>query len=269
MSDTTTSSQWQWQEWEGKPFLTCDLLEQWQHGFFTSHFSPQMPEDFVSVFDPTFKSYRLKQVHGNLVLPASSIQWKEENSHFSQADGIISDENNQAVFVASADCTPALIGDRQTGQVAAVHAGWRGTGKRILPEAVQKFLDAGSEVKNLVVALGPAISGEVYQVSTDVALEMGRSIGFHDLADEPDAMILALENIEKSPLSFDSEPDKTRLDVRRINQIQLEQLGVEPEQVAIAPNCTYQEPDNFFSYRRSNAKKVQWSGIVSKISSLK
>ncbi|MEL6763948.1 MAG: laccase, partial [Cyanobacteria bacterium J06607_6] len=26
---------------------------------------------------------------------------------------------------------------------------------------------------------------------------------------------------------------------------------------------TYQEPDRFFSYRRSHEKKVQWSGIVS------
>lgn len=264
MSDTTVNSQWQWQEWEGKAYLTCNLLDQWQHGFFTSHFAPQMPEDFVSVFDPNFKSYRLKQVHGNLVLPASQIQWDEAEQRFSQADGIISDGNNQAVFVASADCTPALIGDRQTGQVAAVHAGWRGTGKRILPEAIEKFKEAGSDVKNLVVALGPAISGEVYQVSTDVALAMGKSIGFDDLADEPDAMILALENIEESPLSFDPEPDKTRLDVRRINQIQLEQLELTREQVAIAPYCTFTDTENFFSYRRSNAKKVQWSGITSR-----
>lgn len=263
MSDATTTSQWQWQEWEGKPYLTCDLLTQWQHGFFTSHFFPHMPEEFVSVFDANVQAYRLKQVHGNFVLPASTIQWDEQAEHFSKADGIISDCSNQAVFVASADCTPALIGDRHTGQVAAVHAGWRGTGKRILPAAIQKFIEAGSDVKNLVVALGPAISGEVYQVSTEVALAMGLSIGFDDLKDEPDGMILALENIENSPLSFDPEPDKTRLDVRRINQIQLEQLELEPAQVAIAPYCTYTDTENFFSYRRSNAKKIQWSGIVS------
>lgn len=264
MSDTTATSPWQWQDWEGKPYLTCDLLDQWHHGFFTSQFSPQMPEDFVSVFDPNVQSYRLKQVHGNLVLPASQIQWDDTEQRFSQADGIISDSKNQAVFVASADCTPALIGDRQTGQVAAVHAGWRGTGKRILPEAINKFKEAGSDIKNLVVALGPAITGKVYQVSTDVAFEMGLSLGFDDLKNEPDAMILALENIEASPLSFDPEPNKTRLDVRRINQIQLEQLELEPTQVAIAPYCTYTDTENFFSYRRSNAKKVQWSGIVSR-----
>ncbi|AFY36764.1 Multi-copper polyphenol oxidoreductase, laccase [[Leptolyngbya] sp. PCC 7376] len=262
MIDVTSSEQWQWQEWQGKPYLTCELLRPWQHGFFTTHFAPQMPEEFAAVFDIKPNAYRVKQVHGNVVLSPTEISW--EGEHFSQADGIITDGNEQAVFVASADCTPALIGDRLTGQVSAVHAGWRGTAKRILPTAIQKFLDAGSELNNLCVALGPAISGEVYQVSTDVALAMGTSLGFKDLEHDPEAMILALENIEQSPLLFDPEPDKLRLDVRRVNQIQLEQLGLAPTQVAIAPHCTFQEPDNFFSYRRSNEKKVQWSGITSR-----
>jgi copper oxidase (laccase) domain-containing protein len=61
----------------------------------------------------------------------------------------------------------------------------------------------------------------------------------------------------------DPEPDKVRLDVRRFNSLQLEQLGITPEQVAIAPYCTYQDPEAFFSYRREQLKRVQWSGIVS------
>jgi hypothetical protein len=32
--------------------------------------------------------------------------------------------------------------------------------------------------------------------------------------------------------------------------------------VGIAPYCTYQTPEYFFSYRREKQKKVQWSGIV-------
>jgi copper oxidase (laccase) domain-containing protein len=47
----------------------------------------------------------------------------------------------------------------------------------------------------------------------------------------------------------------------------MEQLGIDSEQIAIAPHCTYQEAEHFFSYRRDQLKKVQWSGIVSKISS--
>jgi YfiH family protein len=261
MGEVMSTDQWQWRAWEGRPYLTCELLTGWQHGFFTQCFAPQMPETLVKVFNSELPAYRVKQVHGNIVLASTDIQW--EGEHFSPADGIISTAQQQAVFVATADCTPALIGDRQTGQVAAVHAGWRGTAQRIIPEAIQKFLDAGSELKNLRVALGPAISGEVYQVSTDVAVEMGISLGLQDLAKDVDAMLLALENLIESPILPDPDDGKVRLDVRRVNQLQLEQLGFDLEQMAIAPHCTYQQPEDFFSYRRSNEKKVQWSGVVS------
>jgi hypothetical protein len=132
-----------------------------------------------------------------------------------------------------------------------------------VPEAIQKFLEAGSELKDLCVALGPAISGKVYQVSTDVAVEMGISLGLQDLAGDVEAMLLTLENLLDSPILPDDEHNKVRLDVRRVNQLQLEQLGLSLEQMVIAPHCTYQQPEHFFSYRRSNEKKVQWSGIVS------
>lgn len=261
MGAVISTDQWQWQTWEGQPYLTCELLAPWQHGFFTQNFAPHMPETIVQVFDPELPVYRVKQVHGNVVLSPAEISW--EGEHFSPADGIVSTAQQQAIFVATADCTPALIGDRRSGQVAAVHAGWRGTAKRIIPEAIQKFLNAGSELKNLRVALGPAISGEVYQVSTDVAVEMGISLGLQDLANDVDAMLLALENLIESPILPDPDDGKVRLDVRRVNQLQLEQLGLDLEQMAIAPHCTYQQPEHFFSYRRSNEKKVQWSGIVS------
>ncbi|NET36396.1 MAG: laccase domain-containing protein, partial [Cyanothece sp. SIO1E1] len=68
------------------------------------------------------------------------------------------------------------------------------------------------------------------------------------------------------PLLTDPEPGRVRLDVRRINALQLEQLGIDPAQMAIAPHCTYEQPEHFFSYRRSRLKQVQWSGIVSQLS---
>jgi hypothetical protein len=70
-------------------------------------------------------------------------------------------------------------------------------------------------------------------------------------------------HLENPPILPDAEPCKFRLDVRRINALQLANLGIRSEQVAIAPHCTYQQPEHFFSYRRTQQKAVQWSGIVS------
>jgi YfiH family protein len=157
-----------------------------------------------------------------------------------------------------------LIADEKTGQVAAVHAGWRGTASRIVPNAIARLLDSGSRLEHLRIAMGPAIAGEVYQVSETVAAEVGASIVSAEKADTAESILDILQQRPNSPILDDPKPGRVRLDVRRVNAIQLEQLGIHSEQVAIAPHCTYQQPEHFFSYRRDKLKKVQWSGIVSK-----
>ena len=251
---------WQWQNWQGLPYLTCSLLADWQHGFFTQHFYPRTPEDLVEVLHPEAEVYRVKQVHGNKVLTPTTIKTTTDN--WSDGDGIISDDKQQAVWVASADCNPVLIGDIKVGRVAAIHAGWRGTAQKIVPEAIERFLQAGSIKDDLRIAIGPAISGEVYQVSEHVAAEVGASIINSEEATTTEEMLSALRQLPDSPLLEDSQPGRVKLDVSRVNAIQIEQLGVSSQQIAIAPFCTYQQPDHFFSYRRSKEKKVQWSGIV-------
>ena len=259
---------WSWQEWEGLPYLSCHLLQDWQHGFFTQQFWPRFPETLTDVLYPDARTYRVKQVHSNRVLIPSEIEAAIEKQNgeitLSPADGIVTESTQQAVWVATADCTPALIGDVQTGKVAAVHAGWRGTAQKIIPEAIARLVAHGSSLTNLRVALGPAITGEVYQVTEHVAAEVGASIIPNSQAPNPTAILETLKELPLSPLLDDPQPGKVRLDVRKVNLLQLEQLGLNSQQIAIAPYCTYQEPTHFFSYRRSKEKKVQWSGIVSK-----
>lgn len=261
---------WHWRTWEGLPYLSCSLLEPFAHGFFTQQFSPLSPCELTKVLQPQALEFRLKQVHGNIVLTPSEIKTKliaggsevegEGNSALVLGDGLLSEHPLEALWVASADCTPVLIADEKTGRVAAVHAGWRGTAAKILPVALARFQTLGSQLGDLRIAMGPAIAGAVYQVSVDVAAKVGASIIPHKNEDE---IVSTLQQILNPPVKSDPNPGKVRLDVRRINVLQIEQLGISPEQIAVAPFCTYQTPQHFFSYRRDNLKKVQWSGIVS------
>ncbi|MGB3300582.1 MAG: peptidoglycan editing factor PgeF [Phormidesmis sp.] len=275
------SSSWTWRIWQDKPFLTCNLIPQ-PHGFFTRHFHPLAPEDLVRILrhpkDAVANSvaeaavYRVKQVHsGNVLMPAeiesiraAGLPQSEDGSlvPFPLADGLVSDRPWQSVWACSADCTPALISDIVTGRVAAVHAGWRGTAQKIVPAAVTRMLEQGSELSNISVALGPAIDGSVYQVMHDVAAKVGASIVSErdGLEESLLAQLMAMKN---PPVLSDQRAGRVRLDVRRVNQTQLEQMGLAVEQIAIAPHCTFQEPENFFSYRRTGAKQVQWAGIIS------
>ncbi|HEY9811802.1 MAG TPA: peptidoglycan editing factor PgeF [Halomicronema sp.] len=259
---------WHWQTWNELPYLTCSLLEKWPHGFFTHHCWPRSPAELVASLEPQAEVYRVKQVHGNKVLTTNQIcdienppSSESETVTYPEADGLVTKQSQQAVWVASADCTPVLIADTQTGLVGAVHSGWRGTAAKIVPQAILRMEEQGCRLEDLRIAMGPAIAGEVYQVSEDVAEAVCASLM---AASDSEKLPSMLQEILDSPVLDDPEPGKVRLDVRRVISLQLEHLGVAPEQVAIAPYCTYQTPEHFFSYRRDNLRKVQWSGIVSR-----
>jgi polyphenol oxidase len=267
--------QWSWQTEQGIPYLTCSLLARWPHGFFTRQSWPQVPQELSRTLHPEPNVFRVKQVHGNRVLSTTEAQAHSQQDvssevTFPDADGLFTQQPQQAVWVCSADCTPMLIADERTGHVAAVHAGWRGTAARIGPVAVTHLQAQGSRLADLRVAMGPAIAGEVYQVTTEVAVTVGKSlVGPEALTasnlDNPMewAILEQLMNLPKPPIWADAQAGRVRLDVRQVNALQLVQLGLDPEQIAIAPHCTYQDPERFFSYRRDGLKQVQWSGIVS------
>jgi polyphenol oxidase len=257
---------WQWQTLNDAPYLTCSLLSDWQHGFMTRHFSPLAPQEINKLLQPAATGYRLQQVHGNVVLTpteAANTAAKELETGWAMADGLISETAQQGVWVASADCNPVLIADRHSGQVAAVHAGWRGTAQKVVPVAVQRFLENGSSIAQLLVAIGPAIAGKVYQVTHQVGAEVCRSILPELAGVEPELLVEKALSLTDSPLLADEQPGRVRLDVRQVNVLQLQQMGLSADQISIAPHCTFQEPEQFFSYRREKLKRVQWSGIIS------
>lgn len=258
---------WHWRESNKLTYLTCSLFKDWQHGFFTRQFLGKPPSQLVKILNPQAEVYRVKQVHGDRILTPSEITIStdsENNITYSEADSIITENPMQSIWVASADCTPVLIADLKTGRVSAIHSGWRGTAQEIVPKTISRLLAMGSKIENLIFALGPAIAGEVYQFEQKVAAEVGKTIVTSDDNSNLEAILQLLKEIPLSPILEDPMPRKVRLDVRKIIYLQLEKLGVASENIAIAPYCTYQQSDQFFSYRRTKEKKVQWSGIVSK-----
>jgi YfiH family protein len=248
---SVTEEDWYWQE----SHLACRLLSHWQHGFFTRSHSPQVPQDLQKHFNSEpnsrIKAYHAKQVHGDRIVTVSEFSSEFTGDLLPEADGVFTNQKLTSAWACSADCVPILIGDRLLGNVAAIHGGWRGTAKGILIKAISKFQTNGSDLENLVIALGPAISGVSYQVQTDVADQVLSTI--------------------KNPVGVLPDPQSghCRLDLRLVQQQQLLELGLTNSQIAIAPYCTFQSPEYFFSYRRNCLEKsegakpqIQWSGIA-------
>lgn len=220
--------------WQGGS-LRCHLLDRWQHSFLSKH-QTLPPEAIVA-----------KQVHGK-----NCIYGLECLTTPIEADSLWLDQNCQAsIWVCSADCVPLLIAEPTRGLVAAVHSGWRGTAQQILKATVETLLEQGASLDRLLFALGPAISGAMYQVEKDVA----------------DRVVAHLK--QTTGIMADDLPGHCRLDLRLVQQQQLIELGIPSANISIAPYCTYSSPDLFYSYRRSRRHndrdlgKVQWSGIFS------
>jgi len=144
----------------------------------------------------------------------------------------------------------------------AIHSGWRGTSKAIVPKAIALLQCQGAKLEDLLFALGPAINGKVYQVDQEVAIEVLKTV--FPSSTPPESILEKALKMNNQPILPDGEANKVRLNVTEVISLQIQQQGVKSNQVAIAPYCTYQTPEDFFSYRRTKEKKIQWSGIVSR-----
>jgi YfiH family protein len=248
---------WSWVGCYGGHYLQAELLRGFEHGFFTRLWQGRGPEVLAGYLSAGVSVHRPRQVHGALVLPATAAAaepWPE-------ADGLVSDGGGQSLWVCGADCTPVLLADPVRGAAAACHAGWRGVAGGILGVAVARLQASGSNPADLLVALGPAVSGERYQVERAVSDQVTAALaalgqGASDPVDARTALIAG------GAVAEDAMPGRDRLDIRRAARLQLEQLGIPGEQISICPLCTVSEPDLFHSWRRDQVKAVQWSGIV-------
>ena len=184
---------------------------------------------------------QVKQVHGRehlMVREGDALRAADPP----EADVIVSNASGVAVAVRAADCVPLLIADRDTGAVAAVHAGWRGTCAQAAPAAVNVLRDEfGSRPENLVVAIGPSIGVCCYEVGTELV----------------DAFAAAGHERYLIQRWFDSAPpprgsrarNPLRLDVAGANRDQLVLAGVPEEQIHLSGLCTAMHLDVLTSYR--------------------
>jgi YfiH family protein len=163
----------------------------------------------------------VRQVHGRRVLRVPPHSGELE------ADALLTTEPGWAVAVRTADCVPILLADRERRGVAAVHAGWRGSAARIGEHAVHALCEAcGAEPSDLLAVIGPHIQACCYEVDDPVRDQIG----------------------EHSVFVFADRPGHYRLDLQRLNRLQLGRAGVRT--IASVGGCTSCDAERYASYRR-------------------
>jgi len=174
----------------------------------------------------------VRQVHGACVWQVAAKPMLPDQAP--QADAIFTDLPARMVTIRTADCVPILLASRDGRVVGGVHAGWRGVVAGVVGAAVSKFHDSlRVPPGNLIGAIGPAISGEQYEVGLEV-FEAFEPLDLHEQIFKPS-----------------NNPQRYMLDLPRACRLLLQRAGLPAKAIDCTDRCTYRDRDEFFSYRRT------------------
>jgi len=194
----------------------------------------KQPEDWSAVADAfgihIDRVATVHQVHGENIVRIDELNIIR--SRAVHADALMTDVPGLAVGVETADCVPVLLFDPARPAVAAVHAGWRSTVKKIVQKAVNRMHEEfRSDPSRLIAAIGPAICGKCYEVDEPVIGPVQEAFSFwRDVA---------------APRGV----DRWSLDLVKANRHELLQIGLAAKNIHVAGMCTSCRKDLFYSYR--------------------
>jgi len=190
--------------------------------------------------------FTMKQTHSNKVIVINN-----KNKHIQRidADALITNQENIAISVLTADCIPILIYDEINKIIGCIHAGWKGAISGIVENTLEEITKMGKNGK-INVAIGPCIGVKNYEVDEDFYNQF-------------------IQESKKNEIYFFSnKKNKFLFDLRRYVNSKFEKFEkLEINHVENIDFDTFQENTNFFSFRRSRqAGEKDYGRCISVIS---
>jgi hypothetical protein len=182
------------------------------------------------------------QVHGARVACADA------ETRLGEADAALATRPGLAVGVVTADCVPVLVAAGSEA-VAAVHAGWRGLARGVIPSALAALREAAPAAP-LVAAVGPCIGPCCYEVDGPVIEAMRERFG----ASGAGALRPA-------------RPGHALLDLAALAREALVAAGVPGRAIGVVAGCTRCDAGRFHSFRRDGARAgrlLSWVEVPSR-----
>jgi YfiH family protein len=187
----------------------------------------------------------VNQVHGDAIVTVDSRNY--QNSKSAQADAIITRVPDIAIGVETADCVPVLLFDPGSHAIAAVHAGWRSTVKKIVQKTVRKMHEEfGSDPARMIAAIGPAIGPECYEVDEPVMGPVREAFSFWQDVAKPRGT------------------GRWSLDLVKLNALELAGAGLAQGNIHSLGFCTSCRKDLFYSFRAEGRTGRMLSAILLK-----
>lgn len=174
------------------------------------------------------------QVHSATAVVVDRPWTREERP---RADAIVTATPGIALGVLTADCAPVLFADPQARVVAVAHAGWRGAIGGVLEATLAAMEGLGARRERVEAAVGPCIMQPNYEVGPEFEQEfLARDPGSAPFFATPDA----------------DPQGRAHFDLPGYVLDRLKRAGLTPVDAA---SCTFSGTEDFFSYRRSQARK--------------
>ena len=153
---------------------------------------------------------------------------------YTDVDGMITNVPGICLVTSYADCVPLYFVDPVKKAIGLSHSGWRGTVGKIGKNTVQLMQENfGSKPEDLLVAVGPSVCMDCYEVSEDV-IEQFKA---------------AFENKYWQELFYKKENGKYQLNLWKANELIFLESGILPEHMAITNVCTHCNSKILYSHR--------------------
>ena len=174
-----------------------------------------------------------------IITRKETLGWSSAEDAIENCDALITDQKGVALTVLTADCVPILILDTYKEIIAAVHAGWKGTGADIAGKTIRKMGEEfGSDPDDIAAFIAPSIGRCCYEVGGEVAGHF------------------------KDEETYDRKGEKYMLDLPLINRKQLLDAGVKSENIEMSGKCTSCEAERFFSYRKEQGCSGRFMSMI-------
>lgn len=159
---------------------------------------------------------------------------------YTDVDGMVTNIHGICLVTFYADCVPLYFVDPVQKAIGLSHSGWRGTVGKIGKETIRKMEEQyGSDPKDILVAVGPSICKDCYEVSEDVILEFQKNFKERYWKD----------------LFYRKENGKYQLDLWKANEIIFKESGILPEHIAVTNVCTHCNSEILYSHRTSGDRR--------------
>ncbi|MEW6100701.1 MAG: peptidoglycan editing factor PgeF [Candidatus Omnitrophota bacterium] len=170
-----------------------------------------------------------RQAHGSRIKYVNEAERGKgalaHHTSIRNTDALVTDMKNLPLAIFTADCLSIFLYDPKSPAIAVIHAGWKGTYRKIAFKAVQFMRKRfNTHAPDLRASFGPAIRGCCYEVGREFARYFRGNL--------------------------EERNGRLYLDLPKANKKQLMDAGVKEANIFDGRVCTSCNNSEFFSFRK-------------------